>query len=730
MVAGVLEEPQAAEGGRWLPSILDAQARRAFLWSPMALTFGIWGYFGWPTEPPWLAVAPLIAVAMIVGLWRRHSGWVVLVCLVLLGFGLAKARTTRIATPLIHASTDELAVRGVVEDVAVSGKRRVLIVAPSSIAGFTPEATPRRLRLSSIERQGEPHVGDEITATARLQPLPTPVIPGGFDYGRQLYFEGVGGTGRVTAALQISDGQPRLHLRLNRFLDDTRNAINGRINGVLKGDTAAFAEALIDGERGTIPKALNRSFQASGLAHVLSISGLHMSLVAGGVFWAVRAFLALFPALALRRPIKKWAAVAALAAGLFYMLLAGAEVATQRSYIMIAVVFFAILVDRPALSLRNLALAGLVILVLQPEAAVQASFQMSFLAVLGLAAFFEAWAQWRSRRNDDVRERRGAVFRAVTRIMGIAAASIATTLVAGAMSSIPAAYHFGRVAPYGILGNGMAIPVVSIVVMPMALLSTLLMPLGLEGLPLWIMGQGLDLTMAISDWVAGLPGANAVVPQHPAAAAMITALGAVLLCLLRGPVRLVGVAVIFFGIGLGTLGSMPDILIDRTAANVALLNDQGLLVPMSGHKDRFAVEKWLLANGEAVTPSEAAKRTGWRCAGSICKAALKGRAIMVASEGVALPLDCAGIDIVISDFPLRRECRQVETRIDRFDLWRSGAHALTLTAGGIVIANARSLQGDRPWTVVPEARKTKYKLRSQRLFDTFRADGIRGKSTP
>ncbi len=334
-------------------------------------------------------------------------------------------------------------------------------------------------------------------------------------------------------------------------LQDIRTTINARINAVLDGDTAAIAEALIDGERGTISQDLNTSFQASGLAHVLSISGLHMSLVAGGVFWLVRALLALFPAAALRWPIKKFAAVAALAAGLFYMLLAGAEVATQRSYIMIAVVFFAVLVDRPALSLRNLAIAALVILLLQPEAAIQASFQMSFLAVLGLAAFFEAWARWRRDRDDEVHEHRSFSRRATGKIIAAIGISLATTLVAGFMSSIPAAYHFGRIAPYGVVANGLAIPVISLVVMPMGLVSALLMPLGLERWPLWVMGQGLDLTIAISDWVTTLPGAKTVLPQQAAYAAMLSAFGAVCLALLNGKARMIGVLMIAVGASLG-----------------------------------------------------------------------------------------------------------------------------------------------------------------------------------
>ena len=216
-------------------------------------------------------------------------------------------------------------------------------------------------------------------------------MPGGFDYGRQLYFEGIGGTGRITSKIDVLGSTTSASLWLSGALHNLRQEIGSRIRQHLKGTIAAFAEAMITGERASIPKDVNKSLQISGLAHILSISGLHMSLAAGGVFWIVRAFLALFPTIAQRWPIKKWAAGAALVFGFAYMLLAGSGAATQRSYIMLAVVFLAIIVDRPAISLRNLALAALLILILQPESAIQASFQMSFMAVMGLAAFFEYW---------------------------------------------------------------------------------------------------------------------------------------------------------------------------------------------------------------------------------------------------------------------------------------------------------------------------------------------------
>lgn len=369
MVAGTWGSDEAAEKpGRWR-AVLEAQSGRAFLWAPVAFVLGVWVYFGLAKEPPWIVAAALAAATLILLIWR-HRGLVLLLAMLLAGFAMAKFRTEWVATPLLHATTGEVVIAAQVMDVNAQGKRLVLVVAPSAIEGLLPDEVPRRLRLTAFQKQGTPRPGDQISAKVRLQPVAGPVIPGGFDYGRQLYFEGIGGSGRMTSPMTLSASPAGLRLMLTGKLQDIRTMINARINAVLDGDTAAIAEALIDGERGTISKDLNTSFQASGLAHVLSISGLHMSLVAGGVFWLVRALLALFPAAALRWPIKKFAAVAALAAGLFYMLLAGAEVATQRSYIMIAVVFFAVLVDRPALSLRNLAIAALVILLLQPEAAI------------------------------------------------------------------------------------------------------------------------------------------------------------------------------------------------------------------------------------------------------------------------------------------------------------------------------------------------------------------------
>lgn len=686
-----------------LQELWEAQLGATVLWAPVALTFGIWTYFALPQEPA-LSLTGFFMLMAIVLFWKARARMGMLLLAILLsGFVLAKVRAEIIATPLLKATTNEIVVSGVVRDVERASERRAtIILQPDEIEGMTTAQLPRRLRLSNSVKNGEPAIGARIAFKARLGPLASPTMPGGFDYGRQLYFESIGGTGRITSRIDMLGTTTSASIWLSGALSDLRQEIGSRIRQHLKGTIAAFAEAMITGERASIPKEINKSLQISGLAHILSISGLHMSLAAGGVFWIVRAFLALFPAIAQRWPIKKWAAGAALVFGFAYMLLAGSGAATQRSYIMLAVVFLAIIVDRPAISLRNLALAALLILILQPESAIQASFQMSFMAVMGLAAFFEYWNRPKPERDYRIESRKIYYAR---KLYTIALASVLTTLIAGSFSSIPAAYHFGRLAPYGVLANSLAIPVVSLAVMPFAVLSVVLMPLGLEAWPLAALGKGLEMVISISDGVAALPGAQRVIPQLPLASAIVLAIGASILCLSNRQAKYAGCALLFSGLVMAQVNTFPDILIERTAANVAFRNNNGELVFAHAHKGRFAAEKWLQANGEEIEFKEAVVRAGWLCEDRSCRGEIKGKVIGYFLEGEGVPPTCTGLDIVIAAYPLRGACKSVPTRIDRFDVWRMGSHAIAIDGNLLHIATARGLSGNRPWVVVPEPRK-------------------------
>ena len=650
------------------------------------------------------SLAGFFAGAAILLFWKARGRMAMLLLAILLsGFVLAKIRAEMIATPLLKATTGEIVVSGIVRDVERASERRAtIILQPDKIEGMTAAQLPRRLRLSNSLKNGEPAIGARIAFKARLAPIASPTMPGGFDYGRQQYFEGIGGTGRITSKIDVLGSISSASLWLSSALHDLRQQIGNRIRQHLQGTIAAFAEAMITGERASIPKDVNKSLQISGLAHILSISGLHMSLAAGGVFWIVRAFLALFPAIAQQWPIKKWAAAAALVFGFAYMLLAGSGAATQRSYIMLAVVFLAIIVDRPAISLRNLALAALLILILQPESAIQASFQMSFMAVMGLAAFFEYWNRPRPEQEYRIESRKIYYAR---KFYQIALASILTTLIAGSFSSIPAAYHFGRLAPYGVLANGLAIPVISLAVMPFAVLSVVLMPLGLEGLPLAVLGKGLETVLNISDHVAALPGAQRVIPQVPLASAITLALGASILCLASRQAKYAGCALLVAGFVLAQFNRFPDLLIERTAANTAFRNGSGELVFANSQRGRFAAEKWLQANGEEIAFKEAAARTGWACEGRSCRGEIKGKVIGYFLDGEGTQPSCTGFDVIVAAYPLRGTCKSVATRIDRFDVWRMGSHAIAIDGSTIGLTTARGLSGNRPWVVVPEPRR-------------------------
>jgi competence protein ComEC len=563
--------------------------------------------------------------------------------------------------------------------------------------------TPERARVTMTAKMSL-RPGQVVTAKAQLFPLPTPVVPGGYDYGRSLWFEGIGATGRLYGDVTLGGTDPSWLLRFRARLEDLRDVIGERIRAVLPAERSGVAEAMITGERGTIPGDVNDSLQASGLAHILSISGLHMSLVAGLSFWLVRALLALSPMLATSYPIKKWAAVAGLVMGFVYLMLASASVATQRSYIMLAVMFIAILVDRPALSMRNLAIAALILLVAFPEAALTAGLQMSFLAVMGLLAVHEAWSRLLAQREDIDH---GVLHRSASLIVRMFCAAALTSLAAGGLSSIAAAYHFGRLAPYGLIANLLALPAISILVMPFALFSVLAMPFGLEALPLRVMDAGLVLVQAISDWVVGLPGAQGRIPALSLAPALLLTFAAIVLCLAKGPImRLAALPLAGIALWAAAFTQRPDIYVEPAAKNVAIRSQSSELVPAGPRRGRFAVSQWLRTDGDGATPAEAARRAGWTCDGPVCRVSVKGRSVLYLSEErLAMAIPCSEADILIAAFPLRARCRSVPLRIDRFSVWRAGAHALYIDDGAVRVETARGLQGLRPWTIVPEPRR-------------------------
>ena len=474
-----------------------------------------------------------------------------------LGFATAKLHTELARAPVLARELRYVEVKAWLEalDGRENGRTRATLRV-ISIDRLSPEATPYRVRVTGGAEMGQNvKTGDGVRLKAVLMPPPEPVEPGAFDFGRTAWFSRLGAVGYATTDLERLDDQPRppLGLALWAEIDRLRDPINARVRAALPGQTGDIAAALITGARGGIPKDVNQAMRDSGLAHILSISGLHMVIMAGTMFWLVRALLALFPYLALSFPIRKWAAAAALFSATFYLLLSGAAVPTVRSWIMMSIVLIAVMLDRPALTMRNVAIAALAVLLIMPQSLFDPSFEMSFAAVVGLVALFEYLSQRERDGQGDV----SPVWHGLRKVAIISSSAALTTLVASLAIAPFAIYHFHRMTHYGLAANLIVTPIVSLLIMPMALLALLAMPLGLEYWPLQAMGYGIELMVATGEWVASWPGAVSVLPSISGYALLLMVLGGLWLCLWQTRMRAFGLVIAACGLALAPVRHSP-----------------------------------------------------------------------------------------------------------------------------------------------------------------------------
>ena len=475
------------------------------------------------------------------------------------------------------------------------------------------------------------------------------------------------------------------------IIDGMREAIDKRIRAVLPGDRGSIASALITGKRDAISPQVNDAMYVSGLGHVLSISGYHMAVVAGLVFFAVRALFAPWSSFANRHPLKKWAALTALLMSTFYLLLSGAEVATQRSYIMIGIVLIGVMIDRAVLTFRTLTVAALGVLLLAPEAIVHPSFQMSFAATLALIAGYQLTIAWTSSSRDTPLMARLALWGG-REIIGLAIVS----LLAGTATIPYVAYHFHRASPYGVLANLAAMPVVSGWVMPWGIVGLLAMPLGLD-LPCWqLMGWGIDWMTAVAIWVGNLPGSLWRVPAFGTGPLLICTLGLVILCLLKTPLRLTGAVLIAAAVLMMARAPQPDLLVAADAETVAVRGGDGKLAIIRWSNDTFATREWLAADTDPRGVKDESLTRGITCDDAGCIAKLDdSRLVAVVRTAEAFEEDCLRAAIVISARQAPADCAALV--IGRRDTNRAGAISLRRVDRRFEITPARPPTYDRPW---------------------------------
>lgn len=686
-----------AGAGFWLRT-LEAEQARLVLWLPVLLATGIGVYFVLPDEPErWIAPS-FFTVAVAFGLAGRAVGAVRLLAAILaamaLGFALAQTRAHDVAAPVVERRQGPVAVTGRIVAIEPRADGVRVLLDRLSIAGFAPSRTPETIRLK-LDEAGGLRPGDDVRiARAYLSPPPSPSAPGAFDFARQAWFERLGAVGYARGSVELVE-RPReagWRVRMNALRAD----IVARIAATLPDPAGAIAAALIAGEQGAVPPEALAAFRDSGLQHILSISGLHIGMVAGIVFAGIRVALALVPAAALRWNTKKIAAVASFAAITFYMLFAVPSVPTQRSWLMTSVVLFAVLIDRRAITLRLVAWAAGGLLVVGPESLLSASFQMSFAAVAALVAAFEVASAPMSR----ARATAGPVGRAGIWLAG----TVLTSLVAGFASAPFALYHFNRFSAFGLVANLLAVPLTGIWIMPWAVAAGLLFPLGLEAWALVPMGWGLDALLWIARWVAGWEGAVALFPSMPAWGLAAIAAGLAWLCLWRSALRLAGAGAIAVGLATVGLHVPPDILVSGDGRLIAVRDSGGRLLLSSAGGDKFARETWLRRDGTADPPeiwprSGATEDGSLDCRAGACVYRAGGVQVSIVRDARVLPAACGGADLVVATVSVRAACRSMAGRtIDRFDLLEGGAHAIWIADGGIRVETVREWRGNRPWT--------------------------------
>lgn len=676
----------------WPLQALQTARGMLFPWLAILIGCGIglWFSVGDEPGPGSYALASLVVVAGAAFAWRGADlGRPLALALAALAAGWLAAgiRAHSVAAPML-----EFRYYGPVEgrithiDRSQSDALR-LTLDRVTLREVSPDRTPLQVRVSLQEDQPwlEPLPGQVVILTANLAAPDGPVEPGGFDFRRMAFFDQLGAVGYTRTPVLLLEEPTGGALPIDRL----RSWLTKGMLAHMEGQAGAFAAGAMTGDRSAITEDTVAALRDSSLAHLLAISGMNMAFLTGFVFALFRYGLALIPFVALRVNTKKVAAVVSLGVALFYLLLSGANVATERAFIMIAVFLGAVLLDRRALTLRSVAVAGAILMLAKPESLLNPGFQMSFAATIALIVGFAALD--------------GSIYRQQIPRWLMPVFTLVLSSVIGGFATAPyAAAHFNRFTDYGLLANLLTVPVMGAVIMPAGAVAALLAPLGLAWLPLWFMEAGARWILFVAHWIAGLEGAVTAIPAPGPWVLPLFTLGALWLILWRGRVQLAGIAPVLASLLLWVMADRPSLLVSGDGRLIGLQGAEGRALS-AAKGGGFAAENWLQNDGDLAEQTLAAERPGfdgpkgerWFTLAGLRGVALSGKG----AEG-KLPAACADAALVIL-------AAKVETRpegcglIDQTTLAATGPLAIWISDGDIRIVRTKA--ANRLWS--PPARK-------------------------
>lgn len=678
-----------------MEALAETERGQLPLWMPVALGLGIAAWFLLPGQGAWVAfllLALSVALAGMVLPWgtrtARAVAWAGM--LAMLGCALIWWRAERVAAPVL-ARPVVAAFEGVVERVEPLPAREAvrLTLRPDAASDLPP-----RIRVNLSEKDVPPGLvsGARIALRARLMPPPTAAVPGAYDFAQAAWFQGLGATGRGFAPVTVvTAGDPGNAALRDRLTDHILSRVEGSTGGI--------AAAFVTGDRGAIVEEDAEAMRRSGLAHLLSISGLHVTAVVVATMTLVLKLLALFPPLALRVRLPVVAAGVGACAALFYTWLSGADVPTVRSCIAALLVLAALSLGREAITLRMIATGALLVLLVLPESLAGPSFQLSFAAVTAIVALHEHphIRRWFLARDENP-VRKAA--------RGLASLLLTGVAVEAALMPI-GLYHFHTAGLYGALANIVAIPLTTFVTMPLEALALLLDTVGLGAPAWWAVERLLALLLWVAHRVASAPGSVAALPAMPDGAFALMVAGGLWIALWRTAWRRWGVVPLLAGAIWALATPAPDLLVTGDGRHLALATDDGgmaILRDRAGDYVRSALGEGGGVIGELPPLSE---QPGARCSPDLCIArrTAGGRVwtILATRSGYAVPwaeliAACARADIVVSERRLPDKCRPHWLKLDRAMLSRTGGVAVTLSTGRVTTVRSG---GRHPWEEPP-----------------------------
>ncbi len=673
-------------------AFLDAQRDQLPLWSAVGLGAGI-GLWFWLAGPAqWMALlcvaggAAVLGFLVLPGRSGLALGWLGL--LVVVGTGLAWGRAEWVAAPRLErpaiAQFDATLITA--EPRVATGKLRL------TLAPHDPALPPKvRVTLDLDKAPAGLNDGAEVRLRARLAPPPPMALPGGHDFARDAWFLGLGAVGKVLGDVEV------LEAAAPSGLDGLRSRLDAHIQQSLPGPSGTIATAFVSGNQNAISKDDANAMRRSGLAHLLSVSGLHIAAVVAATMFVSLRLLALSETLALRFNLMLVSAGFAAAAGIGYTLLTGAQVPTVRSCIAALLVLAGMALGREALSLRLVAAGAVVVMLIAPEAIVGASFQMSFASVATIIALHGFGPV---RRVFERREE-GVIQRGLRSL-----ASLLLTGLAVEFALMPfALYHFHRAGFYGVIANLVAIPLTTFVSMPLEAAALAFDAIGL-GHPLWVAtGWSLDALLWIAHRVAGIPGAVAMLPTMPTGAFAAMVIGGLWCCLWRGRVRAWGLAPLAAGALVAASAPVPDLLVSGDGRHVALVGDNGMPLMLRERAGDFTRSQFAESAGYDGETGWIEDRSESRCNADACAFEIARigriwRVLAFRSSYLAPWADtiqaCAHADIVVAERRLPRSCAPRWLKLDRTALAQSGGLVIRFDSSPVIATVAQRV-GHHPW---------------------------------